>query len=85
MRDTIFPVSTSRIIAHIRESCAFPAADGFCGLYVFAGRGRLLSAAGDVPVTPGSQFFVPAACAPFTLAADPAAPLVVFRALPPVV
>jgi len=67
----------------IRESCAFPAADGFSGLYVFAGRGRLRSAAGDVPVTPGSQFFVPAACAPFTLAAAPAAPLVIFRALPP--
>jgi len=31
----------------------------------------------------GSQFFVPAACAPFTLAAAPAAPLVIFRALPP--
>ena len=50
----------------------------FSGLYVLSGRGRIESASGVEPLKPGDQFFVPAACADFTVTADD--PLVIFRA-----
>ena len=65
----------------VAGTCPFTSAGRFFGLYVAAGTGVLRSAAGDVPLTRGDQFFVPAASAPFALAAS--APLVVFRAFGP--
>ena len=50
----------------------------FSGLYVLSGHGRLESASCVEPLKPGDQFFVPAACADFTVVADD--PLVIFRA-----
>ena len=57
---------------------AAPRGDVFSGLYVFSGTGRLESAVGVEPLKPGDQFFVPAACAGYTVRADE--PLVIFQA-----
>lgn len=57
----------------IRGTCRFAAEGEFCGLYVLAGKGTLNGEA----ITPGCQYFVPAASAPFEVVADE--PLTVFR------
>lgn len=62
----------------IRGECRFAAEGEFFGLYFLSGRGWLESAVGKVEVTPGTQFFVPAATAAFTVSA--AEPIVAFRA-----
>lgn len=67
----------------IRGECRIDPSGRFCGLYATSGRGVLRSVSGEEPVSPGTQFFVPAASKPFTIKADPSAPLTLFRALPP--
>ena len=62
----------------IRGECRFAAAGEFFGLYFLSGRGWLESAAGKVEVMPGTQLFVPAATAAFTVSATE--PIVAFRA-----
>lgn len=67
----------------IAGSCTIPAGGTFSGLYIFAGAGRMISAAGTRDICGGMQFFVPAASGSFTLAADAAAPLTAFRCFGP--
>lgn len=67
----------------VAGKCRFPPGGGFCALYATSGRGVLRSASGEEPVSPGTQFFVPASCEPFEIDAEPGAPLAVFRILPP--
>ena len=67
----------------IRREWPLDPAGRFCALYATAGRGEIRSAAGAEPIRPGDQFFVPAAAAPFSVAAHADTPLAVFRALPP--
>ena len=62
-------------------ACRFAAEGRFSGLYVLSGSGRLESAAGEMPIRPGDQFFVPAAASDFSVVADDAeGQVVVFEA-----
>ena len=62
----------------IRGECRFAAEGEFFGLYFLSGRGWMEGAVGKVEVTLGTQFFVPAATAAFTVSADE--PIEAFRA-----
>ena len=62
----------------IRREWPLDPAGRFCALYATAGRGEIRSAAGAEPIRPGDQFFVPAAAAPFSVAAHADTPLAVF-------
>lgn len=67
----------------ISGSCTIPAGNVFCGLYIFAGTGRMVSDAGTQDIRTGMQFFVPAASKNFSITADSNVPLTVFRCFGP--
>ena len=63
----------------VRGTCRREIAGEFEGLYVISGRGTIGSAAGESALRGGAQFFVPACCTGYTLAAAPGETLSVFR------
>ena len=65
----------------VRSSCAITPNGTMSGLYVLSGSGRLHSAGKSQSLSPGTQFFVPADCARFTVAAD--TPITLFRCYGP--
>lgn len=66
----------------IRGSCEISCGDTMCGLYVIQGQANISAAGVSQTARQGDQFFVPAACASFTVQAE-TEPVVLFRCLGP--
>lgn len=51
----------------------------FSGIFVFAGKGRIISGGSSSPCIPGDQFFIPATIDELECVAEPGAPLEIFQ------
>ena len=67
----------------ISGSCPVSADGVFCGMYFLSGKGKLVTKSGEVPLSGGDQFFVPASADDFKIIADKDSPVEMFRCYGP--